>query len=316
MSSLLPLVAMAQTEGHVSRIGMLHANSAAVIAEQLRLFQAQLRELGWTEGKNFVLDGRFADGRLERLPALGRELVAARPDVIFVSTTPGTLAAKAATQAVPIVFVGVADPVSVGIVSNLSRPEANITGITNIIAELTGKRMALLKQLVPSAASIGVLVNPEDPNAAIQLKRADDAAKTLGVALRPVLNVRGAADLENAFATAVRAGTPALLRMVDPTVTMLRRQTTALAAKHHMPVMYSFREDVESGGLAAYGANGPEQYRQAATLVHKVLRGAKPSDLPVEQPLKFEFVLNVKAAKALGLTIPPALLLQADQLVD
>jgi putative ABC transport system substrate-binding protein len=266
--------------------------------------------------RNLILEARFADGKFEQLPSLARELIAHKPDVLFVSTTPASLAAKAATAAVPIVFVGVADPLGVGLVQDLARPGANITGITNIVAELTGKRLALLKEILPRASRIALLVNPDDPNASIQIRNARDAARTLGIQLDPVLNLRRAADVEPAFEAAIRSGASAALRMVDPTVTILRAQTTAIAAKHRLPVMYAFREDVEAGGLVAYGTSLPDQYRQAATFVDKILRGAKPSDLPIERPTKFDLVVNVKAAKALGLAIPPSLLVQAEQIRD
>ena len=313
---LLGLPAFSQERTKLARIGVLSAATAASYTERSKSFSAGLRELGYVEGKNTVIDARFADGNLEKLPALARELIARKPDVLVVSTTPAVLATKAATQTIPIVFVGVADPVSVGIVSNLRRPGANITGITNINAELTGKRLALLKEIVPAASRIALLVNPEDPNATIQIRNASTAGRNLGVDVSPVLIVRGANDLEKAFETAARSGAGAALRLVDPTTTMLRSETAQLAARHRMPVMYPFRENVEAGGLAGYGANLNEQYRQAATFVDKILRGAKAGDLPVEQPTKFELVINLRTAKALGLTIPRALLLQADQVIE
>ena len=191
-----------------------------------------------------------------------------------------------------------------------------MTGITNIIAELAGKRLELLKELVPTASRIAVLVNPDNPNATPQMRSAEAAARSLGLELHPVLAVRSAGDLEGAFETAVRARAHAALRMIDPLAIMLRKETAALAAQHRLPVIYAQREDVEAGGLVAYGTNLPEQYRQAATFVHKILRGAKPADLPVEQPTKFELVINLRTAKALGLTMPRSLLLRADELIE
>jgi putative ABC transport system substrate-binding protein len=281
--------------------------------EALRL---GLRDLGYVDGKNLAIEYRWAEGKLERLPSLAQELIRLNLDVLFVATTPGSLAAKAATATIPIVFVAVADPVGVGLVPNLARPGGNITGITHIVAELTGKRLELLKEIVPSASRIAVLVNPDDPNAPFQIRNAEAAARTLRIQLDPVLTVRSASDLERAFEAAARSGAAAALRMVDPTVGMLRVRTVELAAKHRLPVMYVFREDVEAGGLVAYGASLLAQFRQAATFVHKILRGAKPGDLSIEQPTKFELVINLKTAKALGLTIPPSLLQRADQVIE
>jgi putative ABC transport system substrate-binding protein len=209
----------------------------------------------------------------------------------------------------------VGDPVGVGLVSNLARPGGNLTGITNIAAELTGKRLELLKELVPSASRIAVLVNPDAPIAAIQIRNAEAAARTLGMQLQP-LTVRDIRTLEASFEAAVRSRASAALRMVDFTANTLRVETAKLAIKHRLPVMYAFREDVDVGGLVAYGPSVPAQYEQAATFVHKILQGARPADLPVEQPTKFELVVNLKTAKTLGLTIPQSLLLRADQIIE
>jgi putative ABC transport system substrate-binding protein len=228
----------------------------------------------------------------------------------------GVRAAKAATTTIPIVFVGVGDPVGQGLVPNLARPAGNITGITNMTAELTGKRLELLKEIVPTASRIAVFVNPDAPIALLQIRNAESAARISGVQLHPVLTVRNSTDLESAFEAVVRSGASAVLRMVDFAANTLRVETAKLAVKHRLPVMYAFREDVDVGGLVAYGPSAPAQYQQAATFVHKILRGAKPGDLPVEQPTKFELVINMKTAKALGLTIPPSLLLRADHVIE
>ncbi len=311
-----PLAADAQQPEKTYRVAYLAAARRSDNQALLTWFQQGMRELGYVEGRNLVLEARFADGKLERLPMLAQELVRLNPDVMFVSTTPGSLAAKAATATIPIVFVAVADPVGNGLVPSLARPSGNITGITHIVAELTGKRLELLKEIVPSASRIAVLVNSDDPNATVQIQNAEAAARTLGVKLQPVLTVRGAGDLKRAFEAISRSGAAAALRMVDPTGGSLRARTVELAARHRLPVMFVFREDVEAGGLVAYGASLPVQYRQAATFVHKILRGARPGDLPIEQATNFELVLNLKTAKALGLTIPPSLLLRADQVIE
>ena len=311
-----PLAADAQRPEKTYRVAYLAAASRSGNQALLTWFQQGMRELGYVEGRNLVLEARFADGKLERLPMLAQELVRLNPDVMFVSTTPGSLAAKAATATIPIVFVAVADPVGAGLIPNLARPGGNLTGITHIVAELTGKRLELLKEIVPSASRVAVLVNPDDPNATVQIQNAETAARSLGIQLQPVLTVRGAGDLEGAFEAISRSGATAALRMVDPTGGPLRARTVELAARHRLPVMFAFREDVEVGGLVAYGANLPAQYRQAATFVHKILRGARPGDLPIERPTKFELVLNLKTAKKLGLTIAPSLLLRADQVIE
>jgi len=307
-----PLAVEAQQAERVYRVGYLTGGFRSGAAEALAAFERGMRELGYVEGRNLVLEARFAEGKLERFPSLAQELIRLNLDVLFVATTPGSLAAKAATATIPIVFVAVADPVGAGLVPNLARPGANITGITHIVTELTGKRLELLKEIVPSASRIAVLVNPDDPNAPGQIRNAEAAARTLRILLHPVLTVRNASDLERAFEAAARSGAAAALRMVDPTVGILRVRTVELAAKHRLPVMYVFREDVEAGGLVAYGTSMPAQYRQAATFVHKIIRGAKPGDLPIEQPTNFELIINTKTAKALGITIPPSLLLRAD----
>jgi putative ABC transport system substrate-binding protein len=311
-----PVAAYAQPREKTYRVAYLAAAPRSGNQALLARFQQGMRELGYVEGRNLVLEPRFADGKFDRLPALAQELLQLNPDVMFVSTTPGSLAAKAATPTIPIVFVAVADPVGAGLVPNLARPGGNITGITHIVAELTGKRLEILKEIVPSASRIAVLVNPDDPNATAQMQNAEAAARPLGVRLDPVLSLRGASDLERAFQAISRSGAAAALRMVDPTGGPLRARTMELAVKHRLPMMFVFREDVEAGGLVAYGASLAAQYQQAATFVHKILRGTRPGDLPVEQATKFELVLNLKTAKKLGLTIPPSLLLRADQVIE
>ena len=312
----VPLAVDAQQPEKTYRVAYLAAAPRSANSALLASFQQGMRELGYIEGQNLVLETRFADGKFERLAILAQELVRLNPDVLFVSTTPGSLAAKAATTTIPIVFVAVADPVGTGLVPSLARPSGNVTGITHIVAELTGKRLELLKEIVPSASRIAVMVNPDDPNAAVQIQNAEVAARTLRVQLQPVLHVRGAGDLERAFEAIARSGATAALRMVDPTGGPLRARTVELAAKYRLPMMFSFREDVEAGGLAAYGASLSAQYRQAATFVHKILRGARPTDLPIEQATKFELLFNLKTARRLGLTLPPSLLVRADQVIE
>lgn len=309
-------ISVAQQVKSMFRVGYLSGGSQIARVQFLAAFRQGMEEHGYVEGRNLILDARYADGKFERLPLLAQELIRLKPDLLLVSTTPANLAAKAATRTLPIVFVGVADPVGVGLVTNLARPAGNITGITNIVAELTGKRLALLKELVPEVSRVALLVNPDDPNASIQIRNARAAAQALGIEIGPVLAVRRVDDLKVAFEAAIRSGATAALRMVDPTTTMLRDQTVELAAKHRLPVMYAFRGDVLAGGLVAYGTSLEEQYRQASVYVNKILRGARPRDLPVEQPTRFEFAINLKTANGLGITVPPALLLQATEVIQ
>jgi len=307
---------IAHAQHKVYRLGQLHAGTVASRAAMLAAFTQGMRDLGYVEGRNLIVARRYADGRFERLPALVQELLAWKPDALLVSTTPGSLAAKAATSNVPVVMVSVADPIGAGLIASLAQPGGNITGVTNIGAELAGKRIEILKEIVPTASKIAVFINPADQNAALQMDIARPAADKLAVRLEPVLHIRSGADLKGAFEAAVRARADAALRMLDPVATELRTQTVQLAAEYRLPVIYPFREDVAAGGLASYGANLPDQYRQAATFVHKIFNGTKPIDLPVEQPTKFDFAVNLNAAKALGITVPPTLLARASEVIE
>ena len=311
-----PLAARAQQSGKVYRLGQLSAGAAASWSPLIVHFIHGMRELGYIDGQNLIIEHRYAEGRFEQLPSLLRELLAWKPNVLLVSTTPGNLAAKAATSTVPIVMVAVADPIGAGIVASLSRPGGNITGITNIGAELAGKRIEIVKEIVPDTSKVAVLINPDDQNAPLQMQSAKLAADKLAVQLDPVLHIRSAADLKGAFEAAARARAGAAMRMIDPSGEALRSQMVALAAEYRIPMIYPFREDVLLGGLISYGTSLPDQYRQAATFVHKILSGSKPADLPVEQPTKFELVINLKTAKALGLNVPPTLLARADEVIE
>ena len=315
-ASAWTLAAHAQQPGKLHRIGYLGGGTEAANRDSIVEFKAGMRDLGHIEGQDYVYDARFADGHFERLPLLVKELLALNPDVLLVGTTPANQAAKAATSTTPIVMVSVADPIGADLIPNLARPGGNITGITNVVAELTGKRLEILKEIVPTASTIAVMANPGDPNMPLQMRNAEPAAKSLHVLLEPVLAIRSADDLPSVFEAAKRAHADAALRLVDPLESALRKQTVALAAQYQLPIIYPFRGSAEAGGLASYGTNLGGQYRQAATFVHKILNGAKPADLPVEQPTKFELVINRKAAKALGLTVPPSLLSIADEVIE
>ncbi|AMN43716.1 ABC transporter substrate binding protein [Rhodoplanes sp. Z2-YC6860] len=311
-----PLVAPAQQVDKVFRLGQLHAGTVASRAPMVAAFMQGMREFGYIEGQNLLVARRYADGRFERLPSLMRELLAWGPDVVLVSTTPGNLAAKAATLTLPIVMVSVADPIGAGLIASLAQPGGNITGVTNIGAELAGKRLEILKEIVPTASKVAVFINPADQNATLQMNSARPAAEKLALQLEPILEIRSGADLKGAFEAAIRARADAAVRMLDPVATDLRHQTVQLAAEYRLPVIYAFREDVAAGGLASYGSNLPSQYRQAATFVHKIFNGSKPADLPVEQPTKFDLAINLKAANALGLVVPPTLLARADEVIE
>jgi putative ABC transport system substrate-binding protein len=311
-----PAAARAQQSGRIYRLGQLHAGTKASRVPLIAAFARGMRELGYVEGVNLVTEYRYADGRFERLPVLARELLAWKPDVLLVSTTPGNLAVKTATATVPIVMVSVADPIGVGLVASLAHPGGNITGVTNIGAELAGKRLEILKEIVPTASKVAVFINPDDQNATLQMNSAKPVAGKLVIHLDPVLQVRRGTDLKGAFEAAVRARADAGLRMLDPVATDLRHQTVQMAAQYRLPVIYPFLEDAAAGGLASYGSSLPGQYRQAAAFVHKIFNGSNPADLPVEQPIKFDFAINLKAAKALGLTVPPTLLARADEVIE
>jgi putative ABC transport system substrate-binding protein len=298
------------------RIGFLSAADHAALRPVLEAFEQQLASLSNAQGAKVAIEYRFAEGHFDRLPALVQELLKSGAELIVTQSTPSALAAKRATASVPIVIVGVADPVGVGLVKSLARPGGNITGVSNMTAELAGKRLELLKQAVPAASRIAVFINPDDPNAALQMRYATQAARALNLQLRPLVHIRAPADLENAFRTASADGAAAGIRMVDPLVSPLRNATTELAARYRLPIVYPFREDAEAGGLIAYGSDQADQYRRAAMLVDKILNGARTGDLSVEQPSKFELVINAKAAKAIGVVIPQSLLLRADRVIE
>jgi putative ABC transport system substrate-binding protein len=313
-----PLAAAAQQAAKVARIGYLSAS----LASSLRLrdaFLQGLRDLGYVEGRNLLIEYRDAEGKLERVPALAAELVVLKVDVIFVGGgTRVTLAAMRATKTIPIVFTGVGDPVESGLVTNLARPGGNVTGLSSLGPELIGKRLELLKQAVPGVDRVAVLWLPGalgERTDKDMLTGADVAARALGVRLQFV-EARGPDEFIRAFAdmSSARAGALTVL----PSNRFLRehRRLVDLAAKNRLPAVYTSREFVDAGGLMSYGANSADLHRRAATSVDKILKGAKPGDLPVEQPTKFELVINLKSAKALGLTIPESVLAHADEVIQ
>jgi putative ABC transport system substrate-binding protein len=309
-----PLVAEAQPAGKSYRISFL----ALVPGEDTTLMKAlleRLHELGYSEGKNMTFAYRSAEGRPEQLPQLAMELVRVHPDVLITGF--GTLAAqaaKAATTTIPIVFTNLGDPVGAGLVASLGRPGGNVTGLTDQARDLQGKRLQLLQELTPGEQVIAVLLNPDTPFTALALKEVKTAAEA-GHTRLEVLEARTADQVSGKFEAAIKAGAAGLLVLEDPLTYSIRRQIADLAAQFRLPTMFGYRDFAEAGGLMSYGTDRRQMYRRAAEYVDKILKGAKPADLPVEQPTKFELVINLKTAQALGLTIPPTLLFQADEVI-
>lgn len=299
-----------------ARIAYLTGGDLTARAPWLDAFRAGMAAYGYREGRNLTLDLRGAGGDFDRLPELLELLLKARPDVLVASTTPGALAARNATSTVPVVFVAVGDPLAVGLVDNLARPGRNITGLTNSTIELTGKRLQVLKEALPRARRVALMMNPDDPNAEIQVALSQAAAADLGVDLVELHPVRGAGDLRPAFAQARDLGAQAALRLVDPQASVLRAETARLTLEFRLPVMYAFREDAEGGGMLSYGTSQTDVYRRAASFVHRILAGANPGDLPVEGPSVFELVVNLRTARALGIDLPVEFLARADLVIE
>ena len=312
-----PLVAEAQQAANVTRIGYLSHNLAA--SSHLRdAFLQGLRELGYVEGRNVVIEYRYAEGKPERLPALAAELVALKVDVIVTVSNTTALAAKQATRTVPIVFTAVANPVAAGIVTSLARPGGNLTGLASLGSELVGKRLELVKQAVPGVSRVAVLWLPGALGERTEKDMrtgADVAARALGLRLQFV-EARGPADFDRAFSDMTSARADALTLLPSNMFLREHRRLVDLAAKNRLPAVYGSREFVDAGGLMSYGANQVDLYRSAATYVDKILKGAKPDDLPVEQSSKFELFINLKSANALGITIPKSMLARADEVIQ
>jgi putative ABC transport system substrate-binding protein len=311
-----PLAGEAQQAGKVPRIGFLGVTRAEDAAYALEAFRRGLRELGWVERQNIVIEYRYADGRDERLPALAAELVGLKVDVIMAGVMPAIWAATNATNTIPIVMGFSSDPVAEGVVASLARPGGNITGLTQFAGlEIIGKQLELLKDAVPGVRRVAVLLNPANRAHTLWGREAEAAARALGLQLQRH-GVRGPNELGGVFAAMGRERASALLILGDATFTKLRGRIAELAAQGHLPTMSGLRQYVEAGGLMSYGASVTENYRRAAYFVDRILKGAKPADLPIEQPTKFELIINLKTAKALGLTIPQSLLLRADQVIE
>jgi len=313
----VPLAAEAQQAAKAARIGYLASDRAAG-AHLIEAFRQGLRDLGYVEGHNVVIEYRDAEGKYERLPALAAELVALKVDVIVAGGTPQALAAKQATRTIPIVLTGAGDPVTSGLVTSLARPGGNVTGLSVLRPDLVGKCLELLKQAIPGVSHVAVLWHPGGHGERTEenmLKEAEVAGRALGVRLQFV-ETRGPADFDRAFSEMTRARAGALTVLPSARLNNEPRRLVDLAAKNRLPAVYPLREAVDAGGLMSYGPNGADLFRRAATYVDKILKGAKPGDLPVEQPTKFELVINLKTVKALGLTIPHSVLIRADEIIQ
>ena len=309
---VVPRASHAQPPTKVPRIGILMGMAPEMGQHLFDAFRHGLREQGWIEGQNILLELRWAEGKLERFADLAAELVQLKVDLLFTPNTPGTRAAQEATRTIPIVAV-VGDPVGAGFVASLARPGGNITGLTPL-AEITAKWLELLKELVPTASRIAVPWNPADQSNVAMWSETQVAAKALGVTLHS-LEARSAAEVEQVLAGMTRERTDALIICGGYLTNQNRKQIVDMAAQHHLPAIYPFREFVEAGGLMGYAPNLADLYRRAAIYVDKILKGAKPAELPVEQAMKFELVLNLKTAQALGVTFPPTLLILADEVI-
>ena len=312
-----PAAAAAQPPEKVPRVGYLHPSSASDPARQRRFeaFRKGLRELGYVEGQNIAIESRWAEDKYDRLPALAADLVRVKVDVIVGVGEQAIRAAQQATRTIPIVIAAVTDPVATGLVASLARPGGNITGLSMMGPELVGKQLELLKEVVPKISRVALLWNPSNPAGAPQLREAEVAARALRVRLQR-LEARGSQEIDGAFAAMAKERAGALMVLVDAILVGQRTQIAELAARRRLPAVYGMREHAEAGGLMVYGANPLDLERRAATYVDKILKGRKPADLPVEQPTRFELVINMKTAKALRLTIPQTVLIRADHLIE
>ena len=311
-----PLAGRAQPRGQQFRIGYLGSSAPALERHLVEAFRRELRDLGYMEGQNLVIEYRWAEGHDDRLPALAVELVRLNPDVIVTTGTPGTLAAKQATKTVPIVMASSANPVESGLVASLAHPGGNVTGLSILAPELEGKRLQLLTEVIPRLSRLGVLWNPANPVTNIVLEQTQAVAQRVRVTLEPLVEVRRVDEFESAFATIARVRPQALVVIADRLLLAHRARIVSFAAAQRLPAMYPYREYVDAGGLLSYAPSNVGLFRETAIYVDKILKGAKPGDLPVEQPTKFELVINLKTAKVLGLTIPQSLLLQATEIIE
>jgi putative ABC transport system substrate-binding protein len=309
-----PLAAGAQQAEKVYRVGILSAGQQA-LRETDAVFPQALRELGWIEGKNVVFEIRYADDQLDRLPELAAELIRLKVDLIVTYGTLAPLAARRATATIPIVMSSAGDPLGSGLVASLARPGGNVTGLSMMVPEMGGKRLQMLKQVLPGVSRVAILWNAANPYPALVFRQTEGAARGLGIQLQS-LEVRSPGDFHRALEAAARQHAGALLTVEDPLTVGQRTQILDFTAKNRLPAMHGLREFVEVGGLMSYGVSLADLRRRSAGYVDKILKGAKPGDLPIEQPTKFELVINLKTAKALGLSIPPSLIQRADQVIE
>jgi len=311
-----PLAAEAQPAGKVWRIGLLDSGASDPSSGvRWKAFRARLRELGYVEGQNVVFEPRWGNGQVARLPSLAAELINIKVDIVVTASTEAAFAAKQATSSIPIVTATGVDPVGLGLVASLARPGGNVTGVISISAELGGKRLELLKQLIPRASRIAILHDPDNRASGLDMRNTESAARPVGVVVHGV-GVRGPKDFEAAFLAITRARAEAVMLLGSTEFIADRRRLAELALMHRLPMMAIAAEYAQAGALASYGTDYLELFRRAAEYVDKILKGAKPADLPIEQPTKFELVINLKTAKALGLTIPPSVLGRADQVIE
>jgi putative ABC transport system substrate-binding protein len=311
----MPLAADAQPTGRTVTIGYLGNSSPALESNLVEAFREGLRQLGYVEGRNLIIKFAWAEGQQERHPALARELVRLTPDVILTAGTPATLAAKQATQSIPIVTAIAGDAVATGLVASLAKPGGNVTGLSTLAPELDGKRLELLKEAVPKLSRVAVLRNPANPFTTIAWKAMQPAAEALGLKLQPV-DASSPDDLDRALARITAARPDGLVLIVDRFLASYRVSIVQFVVKNRLPGMFPYPEFAQEGGLMTYGPDYADLFRRTATYVDKILKGAKPGDLPIEQPTKFELVINLKTAKALGLTIPQSILVRADEVIQ
>lgn len=312
---LRPGAVRAEPAAKVARVGILGSASAATFAAGVRTFREGLRSLGWVEGQNLAFEARYPEERYDRLPALAAELVALRVDVVFAMGTPAIQAAKSTTATIPIVMETHGDAVSIGLVSNLARPEGNVTGVSGFAPELNGKRLELIRELLPAATRIGVIANRSNPATATVIRVTEATARHLRMQLH-LIDVRAPTELERAFDTLTRPRIDALLVVTDPMLGSQRSRIVELAARHRLPAVYDGAAWADTAGLLSYGPLPIERFQRAAVYVDRILKGARPGDLPIEQPSTFELVLNLRTAKGLGIDIPPALRLRADRVIE
>jgi len=309
-----PLAARAQQPGTRPTIGYLGSATPATQGQWVAAFVQRLRELGWIENRAVAIEVRWAEGRNERYSEIAAEFVRLKVDVIVTQGTPATIAAKQVTSVIPIVFVGLGDPVGTGLIASLARPGGNVTGLSNQSRDLAGKRLELLREVLPGLGRLAILANVDNPAVVRNMREVQTTARTLGVEVI-TLEIRRGEDIVPAF-EALNGRAEALYVVIDALVNTHRIRINTLALAARLPTMHMFREGVEVGGLMSYGANFPDMYRRAADYVDKILRGTKPADIPVEQPTKFDLVINLTTAKVLGLKVPPTLLARADEVIE